>query len=375
MTSASTKKDSSQAQMKAAPLDDKPVKLDSLDRAGRWFLDSGIQQPNGGVARFYRADLGCNRAISTEITGYAASALMYLHSVTGDPVYLDRARHTAAFLALDAWDPTADNFPFEYGAGAERMLYFFDCGIIVRGLLAVWRETRDESLLMRAVACGRAMIRDFDTGKEIHPILTLPDKAPTARDWRWSRNPGCYQLKSALAWRELAVVTGEEKFARAYDRHLERSFSDYGDFLPGSSQSQRVMDRLHAFSYFLESLLPHTDDERCALALADGIARVGRYLREISPVFARSDVYAQLLRVRLWASRTLPLDSDAAKQEAEALERFQMRSADPRIDGGFAFGTQGGEVIPHINPVSTAFAIQALHMWHARVLPTSGALI
>ena len=255
------------------------------------------------------------------------------------------------------------------------MLYFFDCGIIIRGLLSVWRQTGDASLLTRAIDCGRAMLRDFDTGTDFHPILTLPEKVPLARDWRWSRNPGCYQLKSALAWRDLAGITGEAEFAHAFDRHLERSLCDYGDFLPGTCESPRIMDRLHAFSYFLESLLPLMDNERCALALADGIARVSRYLREISPVFARSDVYAQLLRVRLWASRVVPLDTEAVALEAQSLATFQMRSEDPRIDGGFAFGSRGGEVIPHINPVSTAFATQALHMWHARVLPPLGALI
>ena len=148
-----------------------------------------------------------------------------------------------------------------------------------------------------------------------------------------------------------------------------------GDFLPGSSQSERVMDHLHAFLYFLESLLPDIDHERCALALSDGIARVGRYLREISPLFARSDVYAQLLRVRLWASAAVPLDSDAAKQEAEALETFQMRSDDPRIDGGFAFGKRSGEGGALSNPVSTAFAQHAVHMWRAPVLPPAGTLL
>ncbi len=350
---------------------------ETLARAGGWFLTSGIQEPNGGVARFYRADLGCNRAISTEITGYTASALAYLHSVTGDDAYLDRARRTAHFLARDAWDAEADNFPFEYGEGAESMLYFFDCGIIVRGLLAVWRERREQGLLdrvllERAVDCGRAMIRDFDTRTGIHPILTLPDKTPIARDWRWSRNPGCYQLKSALAWRELAEITGESDFDRAFSRHLERSLADYSDFLPGDSQPERVMDRLHAFSYFLESLVFYMEDERCVFALADGIAQVGRHLREIAPVFARADVYAQLLRVRLWASGTLPLDRDAAQEEAEALMRFQVRSDDPRVDGGFAFGARQGEMIPHINPVSTAFALQALHMWHTRRAAPAG---
>jgi hypothetical protein len=348
---------------------------ETLARAGHWFLSSGIQETSGGVARFYRADLGRNRAISTEITGYTVSALLYLHSATGDAAYLDRARLTARFLADHAWDPVADNFPFEWGPDAESMLYFFDCGIITRGLLGVWRKTGDESLLDRAIACGRAMLRDFDNGCDIHPILALPGKAPIPRDWRWSRSAGCYQLKSALAWRELASVTGDREFARGFQRHLERSLADYSSFLPGNAQPERVMDRLHAFSYFLESLLFCVEDELCALALADGIARVGRYLREIAPVFARSDVHAQLLRVRLWASKTLPLDTEAAREEATALARFQLRSDDPRIDGGFTFGTKNGEMIPHVNPVSTAFALQALHMWHTRSLPPLESLI
>src|ERR1051326_6302934 len=179
--------------MNALSRDKLSVPTEAVTRAGRWFLSSGIQGPEGGVARFYRADIGRKLAISNEITGYTANVLTFLYSVTGDLNYLDRARHTAGFLARTAWDPAVDNFPFEYGDGAQSMLYFFDCGIIVRGLLAVWGQTRDQLLLDRAVACGWAMIRDFVTGSVIHPILNLPDKMPVARDWRWSRSPGCYQ--------------------------------------------------------------------------------------------------------------------------------------------------------------------------------------
>jgi hypothetical protein len=255
------------------------------------------------------------------------------------------------------------------------MLYFFDCGIIARGLLAVWRETREQFLLDRAVDCGRAMIRDFENRTDIHPILTLPEKQPVERDWRWSRSSGCYQLKSALAWRDLAAITGEMEFDLAFSRHLERSLADYSNFLPGNPNPERVMDRLHAFSYFLEALLSIADDDRCAFALADGIGQVGHHLREISPLFSRSDVHAQLLRVRLWADGVVPLDLDAAQEEAEALAHFQLRSDDPAIDGAFTFGTKNGEVIPHINPVSTGFAVQALHMWNTRQLPPLEALV
>ena len=51
-----------------------PAKADFLDRAGLWLLQSGIQEAGGGVARYYLADKRENRAVSTEITGYAVSA-------------------------------------------------------------------------------------------------------------------------------------------------------------------------------------------------------------------------------------------------------------------------------------------------------------
>ena len=62
-----------------------------LDRTGAWLLHSGIQEPSGGVARYYLADARENRAVSTEITGYAVSTFTYLHALTGDGRYLDAA--------------------------------------------------------------------------------------------------------------------------------------------------------------------------------------------------------------------------------------------------------------------------------------------
>jgi hypothetical protein len=119
------------------------------------------------------------------------------------------------------------------------------------------------------------------------------------------------------------------------------------------------MDRLHAFCYFLEGLLPVLDRKACAAALCTGIVRTGNYLREIAPCFERSDVHAQLLRLRLLAdlAGVVPLDEHAAEFEAESLARYL------RPDGGFWFGSTAGEPLPFVNPVSTAFGLQALCMW------------
>ena len=325
----------------------------ALSQAGEWLLQSGIQAPNGGVARYYRSDLERNEPISTEITGYAASAFVYLFEKTGRTVFADRARRAADFLIQDAWDEELQTFPFEYPGRPPA--YFFDCGIIVRGLLAVWRMSGDERYLKAAVAGGHAMLRDFDAGADFHPILELPSKRPVVRDARWSRSSGCYQLKSAMAWHELDDITENHQFGDAFDRILEFAMNNEQSFLPGSEDEHRVMDRLHAYSYFLEALVSYGHD------VCEGVERVAGYLRQIAPRFLRSDVYAQLLRVRLLSG----VDAEPGAHEVRELEKFQASGdiADRRIAGGFYFGTKGGEMLPFVNPVSTVFAMQALEMW------------
>ena len=91
-----------------------------LERAGSWFLRSGIQETNGGVARYYRADLGKNARVSTEITGYAVNALIEFHRRTGKEEYLDAALRAARFLTRSAWDARLATFPFEYSSNGDR---------------------------------------------------------------------------------------------------------------------------------------------------------------------------------------------------------------------------------------------------------------
>lgn len=303
--------------------------------------------------------------MSTEITGYSLSAFVYLHGRSQDARYLEAAGRAARFLR-EAWDPAERVMPFE--CGAPGYAYFFDCGIIVRGLLAYWHVARDREALETAIATGESMLRDFaDAAGDFHPILELPSKSAAERDpLRWSRSTGCYQLKSAMAWWDLYEVTGDTGFRAPYEQVLQASLAGYRQFLPGHPERLKVMDRLHAFCYFLEGLLPRVPfDRRCSAALAEGIALAAHHLRAVAPEFARSDVFAQLLRARLYAAQAgaAPLDAAAAAWEAEQLAGFQ------RTDGGYWFGRRDGEWLPFSNPVSTAFAAQALEFYHCGLAP------
>ncbi|MBV9772253.1 MAG: hypothetical protein JOZ32_21955 [Bryobacterales bacterium] len=338
-----------------------------VEAAGRWFLQSGIQEASGGVARYYRCDLRQNARVSTEITGYAVSTLLALYRWTGGVAYLEAALQAARFLTRTAWDAQLCTFPFELTSESS-FAYFFDCGIIVRGLLSAWRVTEDSEFRDIAIAAGRAMLTDFPPRAAIHPILVLPEKRPLAWTTRWSARPGCYQLKSAMAWHELFEVTGESAFLRGYESAVEAALENDPKFLTDELDPMHIMDRLHAYEYFLEGLVPALGRQHCAASFREGVDRTARYLAEIAPVFVRSDVYAQLLRLRLLGEKlgALPLNQSAAAHEAEQAASFQIESSDTGVDGGFLFGRKQGEELPFVNPVSTAFCVQALAWWDDR---------
>ncbi|MBI3208442.1 MAG: hypothetical protein HYZ37_06025 [Candidatus Solibacter usitatus] len=319
------------------------------------------------MARHYRIDLGRNSRISTEITGYAVGAYCDFFRRSGEERHLQAAIRSGQFL-LRAWDSQFGIYPFEWPTTetpAENRAFFFDCGIIARGLLQLYRQTGKSEYLDGAAACGRSMWRHFERDGQLMPILQLPSLEATPFGGSWSNNPGCYQLKPALCWLDLAALTGDQVFSSWYETALQRAISNDDAFLPGTAERPRIMDRLHAYCYFLEALLPVADREMCTSVLKNGIEKTARYLREIAPTFARSDVYAQLLRVRLFAAHSgaVALQEPEAEEEARAIPAFQYNSTEARLNGGFSFGIRDGELTPYANPVSTAFCAQALALW------------
>jgi hypothetical protein len=351
----------------------KEAKTNARRTAGEWFLNSGIQESTGGVARYYFSDKKRNAPLSTEITGYAVSALVNLYKQTADVTYLDAAIKAACYL-VRAWNEKCSAMPFETEGEGSKYSYFFDNGIIIRGLLSVYREFKKDEFLDTAAKVGDSMAQDFRNndfanGPDFVPILELPSKSQLPRDpARWSRSSACYQLKAALGWYELWEATNEQRYLDCYRQMLESSLATHTSFLPGVDSEYLVMDRLHAYCYFLEGLLPVANESVCSQAMISGIDLVACFLRAIMPKFLRSDVVAQSFRVRLFADqlRIKPLDETSAHADVAIMQSFQSAEADPRLNGGFWFGMRDGQMLPFMNPVSTAFCSQALEMWNQR---------
>ena len=311
------------------------------------------------MARYYRASESRNMPISTEITGYFVSAMVYLFDRTGRGEYLDAATRAAKFLTREAHVMEQKIIPFELAPGSPA--YFFDCGIIARGLLSIHSVTNEDEYLETAIECGTTMGERFRSGSDLHPILSIPSFKPFDYEPRWSRRPGCYQLKSAMAWQHLFKTTGETKFRDWYEQALETAIKTHCEFLPGDENIEKVMDRLHAYLYFLEGMLGAAARTECQAAYRCGLAKAASLLREIGPVFRRSDVCAQMLRIRLHCG--LPIDRAAAAEEAAWCREFQYTDGDARHRNGFSFGGKDGIPLPFVNPVSAAFCMQAIDEW------------
>ena len=97
--------------------------------------------------------------------------------------------------------------------------------------------------------------------------------------------------------------------------------------------------------------------------------------------FVRSDVYAQLLRARMIgeARGVLKFDEIPRQKKRPQTRSFQLppggfsvRPQERRTDTVRQSGIDGllrsgaGEPMPFVNPVSTAFCVQALAMWDDR---------
>ena len=340
-------------------------------RAGlSWLAHSGIQAESGGVSRYFAGDVGKYKNISTEITGYATQAytLLPLPAQTG---LLSNALRAGQFLCYDTGDPAEGFFPFEISRDGSQLsdrAYFFDCGITIRGLVALWNITGDPQYLTRAERCGAAMMgRMSRVDGSFFPILDRATGIPSAGEGHWSLEPGVYQLKTGLAFLELAELTSSGVFSRTAEDLLQWSMRQHESFLAGAPDPAGVADRTHAYCYFLEGLLPFIDRRfDCVQALQAGMTAVENAIDTHRETLERTDTIAQLLRLRLIGEYVgvVEIDLSAASREAEALPGFQLHTTDRRTNGAFSFGRRNGELTPHANPVSTIFALQALRMWH-----------
>ena len=334
----------------------------------QWLTHSGIQRPSGGVSRFFHTEVNKYASVSTAATSYFVSGLLQSSEIDPDAA-VESAQAAGRFLLDHAFDDEVGLFRHEVveEGDLQAWSYLLDSTAGVRALLDLWKATQEPAYAEKAERCGIAIKENLSRmDGSFFPVFDLERKMPYEADEPWWQQPGVYHLKSALAFRLLADVVGLHEFKAMSDDLLRWCLKRHEGFAEREPTAERTMSRLHAYSYFLEGLLPDAGlDAECSRALQFGILEIENLSQDVGHEFQRCDVLAQLLRLRLFADRLgiMELDYQQAGNEAAAIEEFQRQSSDPQIDGGFAFARKDSQLTADANTTATVFSLQALQMW------------
>ena len=201
-----------------------------------WLLNSGINIKNGGDKGALYGWKYLNPPsypfVYSEITGYAISCFLWIHSHFGRSDALNAAKVAAEWITKNM------NSEFLLVAGYRKQknfvekgdlssqIYLFDNAMIFAGLLNLYKINREKSLLRLACKMADSLINYFFNGSLIS--LALVDKLYRPRESaekKWSASPGPYLSKLSIAFLELYKETNDVRYAKISNSVCDLSIS------------------------------------------------------------------------------------------------------------------------------------------------------
>lgn len=233
--------------------------------AAAWLARAQDVSCDGGVVGRYRFDRGWTSSYP-ETTGYIVPTFLALGEHL-DASFRVRAARSIGFL-LGIQFPNGA-FPAREIAENRTDPSPFNTAQIMHGLLAWYRDGRDENCLRAAIRAGEW-------------LLSMQDEDGAWRRWFYEGTPACYSAYMSCWIADLGVVCGDERFLASASRHVDWVMTHY-DARTGwvdrtafseEEQAQRIAN-LHAIAYTLAGLLHSStvlrrDDVRDAVATASG---------------------------------------------------------------------------------------------------------
>lgn len=365
-----------------------------LQAALDWLLHSGVQVQdenpfhNQGFACWYDRETQAMPYVYSEITGYLTTLMCALYDTTRDERCLASARGAGDWLVRTA-QPENGSFRCLYPIQSTRFdykyhqIFTFDTGVIINGLVDLFRATGAASYLAAAVTAADWIVRDVQKPNgAFYPVYNVDKGEFTESNQEWSLCSGSYHTKVALGLINLYDITQNAKYrdaaVKACDFALTFQQPD-GRFVSFPAEGG-TNSHPHAYSaeglWVVGSVLGRQDylnaSARATQWLFDWQSPDGvipRHFHNGEALYnERVDILAQALRlaaVHIGEGRlTLTAEVEAKLDKLTTLiVRNQAESDDHRVNGGFYFGRlSDGSVMPHINVWVTAFAIQALSL-------------
>jgi hypothetical protein len=360
-----------------------------------WLLDSNIRiksgPDRGAMYGWKDIQTATSPFIYNEIVGYSITAFSWIYSELGQVAALDAAK-AASHWIIENIERYGNLLPvgrkevgtFSQKGDLSNLIYAFDNGMIMVGLLNLHKLTEDLRFLNYAKAIAKAIIKRFYEGSKMSAVVDRNFKSIISNqdeELKWSMVPGAYHAKLALGLLELADLTGEDlyrKVSYSICNSLKTWQRSDGRFI---TNPDTAITYLHPHLYACEGLIFSglRDCKRDYLTMGlNGLKWATKIMLSNGGILPRStldknvdqsDCISQLLRLLILCRHHLVEEIDFRERSLldKVIEKLHLRLLDFYIP----FGNDKGAMKYQISMESacswcTMFSMQALGLWNRR---------
>jgi len=357
-----------------------------------WLLSSDIRiksgQNKGALYGWKNLDPVSFPFIYSEITGYATTTFCWIYSQLGNISALQAANESADWIIknMRSYLLVARTSILDDSDDLSNLFYAFDNGMIMIGLLNLYKLTKDSILLLLAEHMTKTIIKRFFDGSKLiarvndsyKPVINN-NKRNNGDVRKWSTISGAYHCKLSIGLLELSRLTNNKFYAQISD-----SICDYAITLQKSNgqfitNPDSDITYLHPHLYSCEGLvysgLKQSNNDhykagltgiRWAMEMLDANGTGGLAGDTRNDSVEQSDCSAQLLRLLILCRSQLRKSLNSSKLD-NIIDRLHSRLLDFYI----AVGEDLGGMRYHLGLDSacswcTMFSMQAFALWRIR---------
>ncbi len=365
------------------------TEVDKIIKEGSaWLLESGIQSKEnintGAFKAWYNTKSKKYSYLYSEISGYLITHMCFMYEYTNKKVYLNSAIKSANWLIKCAQDKTGGfkclfllDKKIKLDFKSEQ-IYAFDNGVIINGLVNLYKLTKKKEYLDAATKCGNWIVNQAQKKNgEIKPIYDLKKKSFVEDKKKWSWVSGSYHTKISIGLLNLYSVNKKKFFLIASKKIFKTSLKKQiktGEFL-----STRFSTNLHPHCYSAEGLwvgskfLKNKNYLNAVVKSIEWIfknqningllprLRIGKKL-----IYSeRVDALSQSVRLALLLLRDNKVNKKKfdiqIKKVIMIIIKYQSKSKNLKEKGGFYWGKSSkGKISIDLNCWVTSFVVQTL---------------
>ena len=242
------------------------LRLEELNKiladGNKWILKSGIQSNSiknkGGYYAWINSRTKNYSYIYSEITGYLITYNCFIYSQIKNRTNLRAAELAADWLINKSQKPFGGFKCFELVdknlsiVDKSNFSYSFDNGVILNGLINLYKIKKKKKYLNSAIKCADWIIKCSNSDGLVKPLYDFKNKTFIENQKSWSMLSGAYHAKIAIGLFNIYSILKRKKYLKLAKKIINQSIKI--QFRNGMFPSTKFHTNLHPHCYSAEGI-------------------------------------------------------------------------------------------------------------------------